>query len=75
VAVRVRVDDPALALELAAYLRTRGFLVAEAGPGEIRVDLLNHVSERYDRARVQAVIARWTSLHPRGLTDDAVEIV
>jgi hypothetical protein len=75
VAVRVRVDDPALALELAAHLRGQGFLVGEAGAGEIRVDLLNHVSERYDRARVQAVIAEWTSLHSRGLTDDAVEII
>ena len=74
-AVRVRVDDPALALELAAHLRARGFLVAETGPGELRVDLLNHVSERYDRARVQAVIAEWTSLHPRGLTDEAVGIL
>jgi NADP-dependent 3-hydroxy acid dehydrogenase YdfG len=72
---RVRVDDPALVLELAAHLRDRGFLVVEIGPGELRVDLLNHVSERYDRARVQAVVAEWTSLHPRGLSDAAVEIV
>ena len=72
---RVRIDDPALVVELAAHLRDRGFLVAEAGLGELRVDLLNHVSERYDRARVQAVIAEWRSLHPRGLSDEAVEIV
>jgi hypothetical protein len=72
---RVRVDDPALVLELAAHLRDRGFLVVDTGPGELRVDLLNHVSERYDRARVRAVIAEWTSLHPRGLSDEAVEIV
>jgi hypothetical protein len=75
VVARVRVDDPALLLELAAHLRDRGFLVAEAGAGELRVDLLNHVSERYDRARVQAVLAEWASLHPRGLSDEAVEIV
>jgi len=72
---RVRVDDPALVPELAAHLRDRGFLVVETGPGELRVDLLNHVSERYDRARVQAVVAEWTSLHPRGLSDEAIEIV
>jgi hypothetical protein len=72
---RVRVDDPALVLELAAHLRDRRFLVVETGPGELRVDLLNHVSERYDRARVQAVVAEWRTLHPRGLSDEAVEIV
>jgi hypothetical protein len=72
---RVRIDDPALVLELAAHLRDRGFLVVETGPGELRVDLLNHVSERYDRARVQAVVAEWTSLHPRGLSGEAIEIV
>jgi hypothetical protein len=67
VAVRVRANDPALALELAGHLRARGFLVVEAGPAELRVDLLNHVSERYDLARAQVVIAEWTSRHPRGL--------
>ncbi len=72
---RVRVGDQALVLELATHLRDRGFLVAEAGPGELRVDLLNHVSERYDRARVQAVVAEWTRLHPHGLSEEAVEIV
>jgi hypothetical protein len=72
---RVRVGDPALVLELAAHLRDRGFLVVETSPGELRVDLLNHVSERYDRARVRAVIAEWTSVHPRGLSAEAVEIV
>ena len=72
---RVRVGDPALAVELAAHLRARGFLVAETGPSELRVDLLNHVSERYDRARMQAVIAEWTSLHPGGLSAEAVEII
>jgi DNA-directed RNA polymerase specialized sigma54-like protein len=75
VVARVRVDDRALALELAAHLRDQGFLIAELGGGELRVDLLNHVSERYDRARVQAVVAEWTRLHPRGLSDDAVQIV
>jgi hypothetical protein len=43
--------------------------------GTARVHLLNHVSDRYDRAKTQTLIAEWTSLHPRGLTDEAVEIV
>jgi hypothetical protein len=72
---RVRVGDPALALELAARLRAQEFLATETGHGELRVDLLNHVSERFDRARVKAVIVEWRRLHSRGLSDDVVEIV
>jgi hypothetical protein len=43
--------------------------------GSARVHLLSHVSDRYDRAMRQRLMAEWSSLHPRGLTDEAVEIV
>ena len=71
----VRVRDRALARDLAAYLRAHGFLVIERDRGELDVQLLNQVSERYDHAKAQTVIADWASLHQDGPADKAVEII
>ena len=53
---KVRLETPALATELAAYLEERGFLVTRRGRAELELALLNPVSERYDRAKAQSVL-------------------
>ena len=65
--MNVRLRDTTLASELAAYLRERGFLVVERSDRELDVHLLNHVSERYDRAKAQAA---WAGVHPDDLIGD-----
>jgi hypothetical protein len=71
----VRVRDPALARDLAAHLRAHGFLVTERDRRELDIHLLNQVSDRYDQAKAQTVIAAWVSLHEDGSNDKAVEII
>jgi hypothetical protein len=71
----VRVRDRALARELAAYLRAHGFLVIERDRGELDIHLLNQVSERYDDAKAQRVIADWASLHQESPSDTRIQII
>jgi hypothetical protein len=53
--MRLEVFDSETAAELAAFLREQGFVVVRRGL-LLDVHLQNHVSARYDRLAVQAVL-------------------
>ena len=59
--MRVRVEDPAAALDLGEYLRARvGAIVEQAGSGELEVSLLGSYSDTALRDQVTAAVRRWT---------------
>ena len=59
--MRVRVDDPAAALDLGEFLRARvGAVVEQAGNGELEVSLLGSYSDEALRDQLQAAVRRWT---------------
>lgn len=62
--MKLRLSEPTLLGELVAHLREAGFLVAVEGHGRLEADLLNSVSERYDRERLHEAIAKWRQDHP-----------
>lgn len=53
--MRLEVFDPETAAELGAFLREQGFVVVRHGL-LLDVHLRNHVSARFDRLAVQAVL-------------------
>jgi hypothetical protein len=73
--LKVRLQTPALAAELADYLEQRGFLVARRGRLEVQLALLNPVSERYDRAKTQSVLTEWECLNAEQLQGNGLELI
>jgi hypothetical protein len=64
--MRLEVFDPGTAAELAAFLRSRGFVVVQRGL-QLDVHLRNHVSARYDRLAVEAALRSRLAEHGRAV--------
>ena len=77
--MRVRVNDPGAALDLAEFLRARiGALVQQTGatgpgqPAELEVSLLGSYSEDALRDEIDAALRRWAIA--RGRPSDLAEL-
>ena len=69
--MRVRLTHREHVVELAVYLRGRGFLVVDRGGNEVDVHPLNHVSARSDTIKVSGALDAWRLMHPRCGVDES----
>ena len=67
----MQLSDDLAAPALVDFLQTHGFLVIWQSPTELRVHLLNHVSDRFDRVAAQAALAAWCEIRPDPAAQDA----
>jgi hypothetical protein len=70
-AVRLRVDPAELRDDLLEFLRASSCLGVKQGSNEIKVHLLNSVSERHDRAVLLGCVESWKASH----SNASIEIV
>lgn len=77
--MRIRVSDPAAAVQLSEFLRARVGAIVQpgrtrpGGPTELEVSLLGSYGEDALRDEVDAVVRRWSMLHGRDGTTVELE--
>ena len=62
--MQIRLTDPSLADDLLDFLRRVGCLAVRVDRRVIDAQLLNSVSERYDRQELNAYMKVWLVMHP-----------